>query len=150
MKKLKEIVKAFFQEADWNYEELDEKVIRSGIKGDESDFDLLFHCNEDAQQMVLIGIKTNLVPEPYRPQVAELLTRANYILNLGSYGMDYSDGEFRFRIGVDVEEGKLSVAMVRNMTFITCRMLEQMYPCIMKLVYGNGKVEDLFEEWKNK
>ena len=150
MKKLKEIVKAFFQEADWNYEELDEKVIRSGIKGDESDFDLLFHCNEEGQQLVLIGIKTNLIPEPYRPQAAELLTRANYILNLGSYGMDYSDGEFRFRIGIDVEEGKLSVAMVRNMTFITCRMLEQMYPCIMKLVYGNGKVEDLFEEWKNK
>ena len=150
MKKIKDIVKAFFQDADWHYEELNEEILRSGIKGEESDFDLIFHCEEDRQTLLLIGMKTNLIPEPFRPQAAELLTRANYILNLGSYGMDYSDGEFRFRIGIDVEDGKLSIAMVRNITFITCRMLEQMYPCIMKLVYGNGDIKALFEEWKNK
>lgn len=150
MKKIKDIVKAFFQNAEWNYEDVNEEILRSGIKGAESDFDLIFHCEEDQQTLLLIGLKTNLIPEPFRPQVAELLTRANYILNLGSYGMDYSDGEFRFRIGLDVEDGKLSVAMVRNITFIACRMLEQMYPCIMKLVYGNGDVNALFEEWKSK
>ena len=150
MKKIKEIVKAFFQDADWNYEDVNDEIIRSGIKGAESDFDLVFHCEEEQQTLVLIGLKTNLIPEAFRPQAAELLTRANYILNLGSYGMDYSDGEFRFRIGLDVEDGKLSIAMVRNITFITCRMLEQMYPCIMKLVYGNGDINTLFEEWKAK
>ena len=150
MKKIKDIVKAFFQNAEWNYEDVNEEILRSGIKGAESDFDLIFHCEEDRQTLLLIGMKTNLIPEPFRPQAADLLTRANYILNLGSYGMDYSDGEFRFRIGLDVEDGKLSVAMVRNITFIACRMLEQMYPCIMKLVYGNGDVNALFEEWKSK
>ncbi|MCR5165027.1 MAG: YbjN domain-containing protein [Thermoguttaceae bacterium] len=150
MKKIKEVVKAFFQDAEWNYDELNEEIIRSGIKGEESDFDLIFHCEEERQTLVLIGMKTNLIPAAFRSQVAELLTRANYCLNLGSYGMDYSDGELRFRIGVDVEGGKLSNEMVRNMTFITCRMLEQMYPCIMKLVYGNGDINTLFEEWKAK
>lgn len=150
MKTIMEIVKAFFQNAEWNYEELNEKLIRSGIKGNESDFDLIFHCEEEQQTLVLIGLKTNLVPEAFRPKAAELLTRANYILNLGSYGLDYSDGEFRFRVGIDIEDGKLSIAMVRNMTFVTCRMLEQMYPCLMKLIYGNCDVDTLFEEWKAK
>ncbi len=150
MKKIEKIVKGFFQDADWNYQELEEGVIRSGVKCEECDFDLIFYCKEDSDQFILIGVKTNLVPEHFRPKVAELLTRANYVLNLGSYGMDFSDGEFRFRIGVDVEEGQLSEAMVRNMTFVTCRMLEQMYPCIMKLIYGNSNVEEMFEEWKSK
>lgn len=149
MKTIEDVVKEFFQDSDWNYQEVDEGVIRSGIKGEESDFDLLFNCDEERQTLVLIGIKTNLIPEKFRLQAAELLTRANYILNLGSYGMDFSDGEFRFRIGLDVEDGKLSIAMVRNITFIACRMLEQMYPCLMKLVYGKGDVEDLYEEWKS-
>ena len=150
MNNIHEIVKKFLHEAEWKYEEADEEVIRFGIKGAETDYDLIFNCDEDRQTLILIGLKTALIPEPYRPQAAELLTRANYILNIGSYGMDYSDGEFRFRIGYNVEDGELSVTMVRNITIIAGRMLEQMYPCIMKLVYGNGNVDDLFEEWKNK
>ena len=150
MKKIKEVVRSFFQETDWNYEELNEEIFRSGIKGAESDFDLIFHCEEERQTLLLIGMKTNLIPEPFRPQAAELLTRANYILNLGSYGMDFSDGEFRFRTGLDVEDGDLSITMVRNVTLITVQMFDQMYPCLMNLVYGNGDIIKLFNEWLEK
>lgn len=150
MKKIKEVVKAFFQDVDWHYEELNDEIIRLGIRGEESAFDLIFDCEDENQKLVLVGIKSNLIPEKFRPQAAELLTKANFIITLGSYGMDYSDGEFRFRIGIDFEDSKLSTAMVRNITLITCKMLDNMYPCIMKLVYGNGDIDALFEEWKAK
>ena len=150
MQNIESKVREFFREDDWKFTEPKEHIFQTGARAKSSDCTLIFHCKEEQQQLVVIGFKPSVVPEEYRLKAAELLTRANYKLGLGSFGMDFSDGEFRFRIGLDVEDGVLSYTMVRNITHIAVQMFDQMYPCLMKLIYGNGDIIELFNEWLEK
>lgn len=143
-------VKEFFNEDNWKFSEPKEHILKAAVHGDNTDFILIFHCKEEQHQLIVVGFKPSVIPEKNRSQTAELLTRANYVLNLGSYGMDFSDGEFRFRISLDVEDGELSTAMVRNITATTALMFDQMYPCVMKLIYGNKSIMDMYNEWQEK
>lgn len=143
-------VREFFRDDDWKFSEPRDHILQAGVQGKSTDCTLIYHCKEEQQQLVVVGFKPSVVPEEFRPKAAELLTRANYKLTLGSFGMDFSDGEFRFRTGLDVEDGDLSITMVRNVTLITVQMFDQMYPCLMKLIYGNGDIIKLFNEWLEK
>jgi len=42
-------------------------------------------------------------PEDKRAAVAEVITRANYGLNIGNFEMDYRDGEIRFKVSMPVD-----------------------------------------------
>lgn len=143
-------VREFFRDDDWKYSELREHILQAGVQGNSTDMTLIYHCKEELQQLLVVCYKPSVVPEEFRPKVAELLIRSNYKLNIGNYGMDFSDGEFRFSVGLDVEDGDLSFTMVKNMTHVCIQMFDQMYPCIMKLVWGNGDIIQLFNEWLEK
>jgi hypothetical protein len=54
-------------------------------------------------------------PPERRAATAELIVRVNYTLSLGSFELDFADGEITFRCGIDVEDGSLSPALVRNL-----------------------------------
>ena len=149
MNTIHRIVERYFHKSGDKYVDLGEKHILSFTKCEDCVFFLNYNCVEEAHTLVLIGQRPDLIPEGFRPQVAELLTRANCYLKIGNFGMDYSDGEFHFRIGVDVQGSNLSIEMVDNCTGITRFMLETMYPCIKKLINGEGSINKLFEEWKN-
>lgn len=143
-------VREFFRDDDWNFSEPREHILQAGVKGKSTDVTLIYHCREEQQQLVVVGFKPSVVPEEYRFKAAELLVRANYKLSIGSFGMDFNDGEFRFRIGMDVEDGDLSITMVKNVTYLIISMFDQMYPCLMKLIYGNGDIIKLYNEWLEK
>lgn len=46
MKSIKAKVLEYLQQEDWNYEESDEKVIHTGIKGENCNYHLFFICEE--------------------------------------------------------------------------------------------------------
>ncbi len=50
-----------------------------------------------------------------RVAVGALLAGLNYGLPIGSFEIDFNDGEVRFRAGVDVEGGELTPSMVRSL-----------------------------------
>lgn len=143
-------VREFFKEDRWKFSEPKEHILRAEVQGENTDCTLLFLCKEEQQQLIVVGCKPSVIPEQFRLKAAELLTRANYIMNLGSYVMDFSDGELRFRTSLDVEDGELSLTMIRNITATTAIMFDQMFPCLMKLIYGNGNITDLLNEWQEK
>lgn len=147
MKSIKAKVLEYLQQEDWNYEESDEKVIHTGIKGENCNYHLFFICEEKKNQMVLIGFQETAIPEQCRSKAAELLTRANLGLMVGSFIMDFDNGDYRFRIGINLEDGKLSSAMIRNYIAITYKMLDDMYPCIKKLNYSETDIDELYDEW---
>lgn len=149
MKSIKAKIVEYLKEDGWNFEEPDEKVVRTGVKGENCNYHLFFICEEERNQMVLIGFQETAIPEQYRSKAAELLTRANLGLMVGNFVMDFADGDYRFRIGINLEDGKLSSAMIRNFIAITYKMLDDMYPCVMKLIYGETDVDELYDEWVN-
>lgn len=82
------------------------------------------------------------VPAEKRPAAAELLTRINYGLPLGTFEMDFSDGEICYRTGIDVTGGDLAPEMVASLIAVTVGTVDRYYPAIMTLLWNDMAPED--------
>ena len=74
------------------------------------------------------------VPEPRRVAVAELCTRANWRIFLGSLEMDFASGDLRWRCALDVDEGVLSEMMVQNMIWTGAVTLDNHHDALLKVI----------------
>ena len=72
-------------------------LLRCTVKGDFGQWDLLAQGDEESLGVVVQSVFPGNAPEHRRQAVAELATRANYLLRYGSLDMDFADGEVRAR-----------------------------------------------------
>ena len=86
------------------------------------------------------------IPYEERLPACELLMRANHGLMFGSFDIDFSDGEVRYKVSVDTEGGTLGVPAVHSMITVALDMYELWYPALMKVVYGGVTPEDAVAE----
>ncbi len=86
------------------------------------------------------------IPHEERITACELLMRANHGLMFGAFDIDFSDGEIRFKVSIDVEGGALGVPAVHSMITVALDMYELWYPALMKVVYGGVTPEDAVNE----
>lgn len=107
------------------------------LGGEHTAYDMLISVNEPTEILVCYARVVNRVPVGRRAAACELLTRINYELGLGGFDMDMSDGELRFRTGIDVEGGALSTRMVDSLVGVCYSTFERYYPVIMRVVYGD-------------
>ena len=145
--RIKAQVLNFLQRMGWRYHDLDEKAVFTGLKRKDYSWFFFFICNEERQEMVLIGSQRTVIPEQYRFQVAELLTRANAVLTIGNFILDFENGNYRFQIGLNLEGGTLSNEMLRNSLNIALIRLDGMQPYILRLLSGETDVPGLYKEW---
>lgn len=110
---------------------------------------VVFHCQEEQQRLSVYTLLPNNIPEDKRSVVSEFIVRCNYSLNMGHFDMDFSDGEVRYKWGIDVEEGVLSSQMVKIMFLTGVKSIDNLQPHLMKLCYGNMSTEEVYKEWKN-
>lgn len=82
------------------------------------------------------------VPTEKRPAAAELLARINYGLPLGTFEMDFSDGEMCYRTGIDVTGGDLAPEMVASLIAVTVGTVDRYYPAIMSFLWNDMAPED--------
>lgn len=82
------------------------------------------------------------VPAEKRPAAAELFTRINYGLPLGTFEMDFSDGEICYRTGIDVTGGDLAPEMVGSLIAVTVGTVDRYYPAIMSFLWNDMAPED--------
>jgi hypothetical protein len=78
-------------------------TIRSRFQGENGAWALVTRIHPERQQLAVYSVWEEHVPEAHRANVAEFLHRANYGLVLGNFEIDLSDGEVRFKVGLDVE-----------------------------------------------
>ena len=100
---------------------------------------------ESLDRLELFLIAAITVPVKKRSAVAEALARANYRTFGGRLDLDMSDGEIRFRIGIDVEGGELSPEMVSNLLAMGNTTLDRYLPALMAVVYANTSPADAIE-----
>jgi hypothetical protein len=77
-----------------------------------------------------------------RPAAAELFTRINYGLTIGTFEMDFSDGEIRYRTGIDVTGGELAPEMVMSLIAATVGTVDRYHPAIMSFLWNDMTPED--------
>lgn len=100
---LVEVVKKFFDggfDGDkWNYKIQDEICFIGNIADVDGKFnELRFAVFVDDIAVNCYHILPVKVPEKFRPQICEYITRANYGLTVGNFEMDLHDGELRYKM----------------------------------------------------
>uniref|UniRef100_A0A7S3JVS9 YbjN domain-containing protein n=1 Tax=Aureoumbra lagunensis TaxID=44058 RepID=A0A7S3JVS9_9STRA len=129
---------SWLKSENWSYEIIpDKQAIRTGVQGRNSAYKVFFRVQEDKQQIHLFLAVEQKVPENKRDEAAEYLMRATWGLQIGNFEFDYSDGEFRYKVAYDVENGRFSTRMVKNMVGISLGTFDRYFPGLMAVTFAN-------------
>jgi hypothetical protein len=116
------------------------------FKGDEAVFECYLGADEKTR-IVHCYVRDPLwVPEESRLIMCEAIIRANFGLPSGSFEMDMSDGELRFKASIDVEGGELVPTMVDNLLGAGISMCNRYHPAFMRVIYGGITPRQAIEE----
>lgn len=115
---------------------LNETTLRLTLDHETGHFDFHFITNEELYLITLLGQFPAKAPADRRVAVAEAMTRINYLLGLGNFEMDFADGELRYRITIDVEEGVVSSRMIVNMLSCAFMSMGHYHDALMKVTFG--------------
>ncbi len=142
MQNLSDVVQSFLEDDDWKYEKRsDRDIFLAGISAKHSSYQLVFDVKEDSSQLIIYTIVPQHVPEAYRCEISEFLTRANYGIIIGNFELDFDDGEVRYKTSIDVEGGELTPAMVHQMTLYGISTTDRYFPGIMAVCYGGKSAQ---------
>lgn len=133
----------FFQQEDWTYEQLpDLPIFRLGMTGRNGKWVGYAQAREEQDQAVFYSVCPANVPEDRRMAMAEFMARVNYGLVIGNFEMDFHDGEVRYKTSIDVENDRLTPALVRNMIVLNLQMMDRCLPGIMAVAFGDVAPEE--------
>jgi len=86
-------------------------------------------------------------PENKRAAIAEVITRANYGLNLGNFEMDYRDGEIRFKVSMLLDSGQKLTDKLLMLLIGTSVMTHILYlPAIEAVLYQDADPRKAVED----
>jgi hypothetical protein len=138
MGKLLRTAITFFQTDGWSLSHIEEQTaIQTTFQGDNGQWNCYAQAREEQEQFVFYSVFPVAAPEDRRLAVAEFLTRANYGLVIGNFEMDFTDGEIRYKTGVDIEGDRLSPALVRQLVYANVLTMDMYLPGIMSVLYGD-------------
>jgi hypothetical protein len=69
--------------------------------------------------------------------VSEFVARANFDLGVGNFEMSFDTGAIRYKSGVHVRDEHLSKAMAASLFYITNATMDDYFPGIMAVIYGD-------------
>jgi len=120
-----EVIRAFFHEQEWVYEELNPTLWRLTIAGDDETWVVLVQLNVEDQLCSVYSVFPDEVEDDAkRPAIAAYLSGVNYDLAIGNWEMDLSDGEIRFRTSLDYEGDDLTPALFARLMLMNIHAAE--------------------------
>lgn len=108
--------------------------------------DGIAHILDGEDRFVFLLVFRSRAPVQARSQVAEFVTRANYGISIGSFEMDYSDGEVRYRTGVDYSGHKLPPWLIRNSILAAMNSVEVYADALESVIRGESEPAQAIEE----
>ncbi len=103
-------------------------------------------ANDELEVFKLLVQLPERVPGDQRAPMAEFITRANFGLNVGAFEMDMSDGELRFRVGVDLENTADCAPLLRQCLAAGLTTAERYYPGFMSILHADAHPRDAIAE----
>lgn len=100
---------------------------------------------EDSSRFVLYAILSPQADEDARAEVADFLLRANYGMPDGNFEMDLSNGEVRFKIGIDFCGLSLPSLLVRNAILDAGAAIENYGPSLARVLRGEATALEAIE-----
>ncbi|MBP0027348.1 MAG: YbjN domain-containing protein [Roseofilum sp. Guam] len=141
---LESVVREFFHEDDWEFIQLKPELLQLAFQGDNGRWRCYARIHEADKQFIFYSICPLAVEEEYRGLMAEFLTKANYGMILGNFELDFTDGEIRYKTSIDVENDRLSLALVRSLVYANVTIVDRYLPGIVAVLEGSP-VSDAIE-----
>ena len=139
-------VEEYFEGQQWRFERMAEApVLRTGFTGDHGTYGCIAIADQRVGLFIFQSFGPEKVPEKGRAKVAEFLTRINWNFLVGAFGMDYEDGEIRFRTSVDVSDDRLSAALVENAIRANLVVMDMVWPTLQAVVSSDLTAEEACE-----
>ena len=137
----------YFAERGWPVAQHDSlPVLRMEYEGDHGRWPCYAKIDEARQQLSVLSLLPDLVVPEQRRQVAEFLARANYLLPLGSFDMDFSDGEIRFRATIDVSQATLTAGLIDPLVKANWVVVDEHIRALRAVATGEATPEDAINE----
>ncbi len=147
MDTMMQVVKAFFEEHEWAYQEVpDQSALASHFRGENGEWTCYAVVDETLGHFRFYSKCAVAVAEAMRPAVAELLTRANYGLFMGNFEMDLDDGEVRFKTSAAGGDDQLTPSAISQMVLTNVVTMDRYLPGILAVSYGNRAPVEVIEE----
>jgi hypothetical protein len=139
-------VRAAIEHLEWKPDVTNDDSFRVRLNGKRFNFAAWLIVDEEARTFVCYGILPINVEPARRVAVAETMTRINFRLRLGTFDLDFDDGEMRYRTGCDVEGGELTQHMVLTVVGNVCASIDRYGSALMRVMFGDATPEDAAAE----
>jgi len=90
----------------------------------------------ESDPLMFVMVLPIRVPENRRAAMAETLLRINYQLRLGTFEMDFDDGELRFRVALVLGEHVPDREEVGRWLLLVSAMVDGFFPVFAAVMYG--------------
>ena len=128
----------FLEKNGWRYRrEENTNLLALSLRGEKDTYPMLIYAK--APFWVCIARLPWEIPDRNRLEVAEYLHRANYGLLLGSFEMDYDDGDVRFRSAMVRENRPVDESILDRYIKTPAAMLGQ-YAAGIRAIVQDGEI----------
>ena len=101
-------------------------------------YTVCFQAYKDEPTVVCTCEMPLRVPEADRLRAVDYLNRANWGLRVGAFELDPSDGEVRFRVSADVDDGAISADRIGRMLDAVVPVCDRYCRGLMAVVFGGA------------
>jgi hypothetical protein len=108
---------AYFDHQQWRYNVIDEQktIVFLGMNTENGNFHCMLDVNEHDKKFIFLSIYPKQVPKKMRRTIAELLMRINYNIFIGSFEMDFEDGEVNFKTSLIYEDCDITEKVIEHL-----------------------------------
>jgi hypothetical protein len=112
------------------------------FRGEVGHYRLWIEVTEEAELFQIFGHSGVRIPPGSRPDIAEVVTRANCGMRVGKFEMNIEEGEIRFQAAHILTGGELEPEVIDRLISTTLAMLDRYVPAILSVIYGNEPAAD--------
>lgn len=147
MKNVIDLIKKFFESADWAYDFFEEKnIFTASINLNNIVGVLRIYIFVGDSDYLVYTVLNSTVEKSAYAKITEYIHRVNYGLDNGNFEFDYNDGEIRYKTFVNFKDSSLSDSVIEDSIFFPAFMFDQHGKNLFRLMLGEGDPEQLINE----
>ena len=135
----------FYKTINWPMERVpNETIISTTYGGKNGQWVFVASSHEINGLVVLFARAPEACPSDKFVIMSEFLERVNFGMTHGAWVMDRTDGEIRYRVGVDMGNMPLTHEYLRSLTHYTNLTMEHYLPALRSIIEGDGSAQDAY------
>ena len=142
MSVLSEAVVSFLRAQGWPVDDDGAGMVRTLVRTDDQVFPCAVVVVDSVGQLVVYSVHPDTVPVDRRAAVAELATRTNANLTVGTLEIDLDAGQVRFRTGLAVGGSPVTDEMIERVVFDNAASAVAYFPVVDSVVAGETSPSD--------